>query len=38
MAKSNMKTLYSLEGIGKIQYEGKQSKIHLLFNTIIQAK
>lgn len=31
MAKSNMKTLYSLEGIGKIQYEGKQSKNPLAF-------
>ncbi|MEK4375908.1 MULTISPECIES: xylose isomerase [unclassified Bacillus (in: firmicutes)] len=31
MTKSNMKTLYSLEGIGKIQYEGKQSKNPLAF-------
>ncbi|KMK70756.1 xylose isomerase [Bacillus safensis] len=31
MAKSNMKTLYSLEGISKIQYEGKQSKNPLAF-------
>ncbi|TKI23860.1 xylose isomerase [Bacillus pumilus] len=31
MANSNMKTLYSLEGIGKIQYEGKQSKNPLAF-------
>lgn len=38
MANSNMKTLHSLEGIGKIQFEGKQSKIHSLLNTIIQVK
>lgn len=31
MTKSNMKTLHSLEGIGKIQYEGKQSKNPLAF-------
>ncbi|MBR0590595.1 xylose isomerase [Bacillus sp. FSL W8-0920] len=31
MANSNMKTLHSLEGIGKIQYEGKQSKNPLAF-------
>ncbi|WP_144486277.1 xylose isomerase [Bacillus pumilus] len=31
MANSNMKTLHSLEGIGKIQFEGKQSKNPLAF-------
>ncbi|MCP1529890.1 xylose isomerase [Bacillus pumilus] len=31
MANSNMKTLHSLDGIGKIQFEGKQSKNPLAF-------
>ncbi|MFX0109958.1 xylose isomerase [Bacillus pumilus] len=31
MANSNMKMLHSLEGIGKIQFEGKQSKNPLAF-------
>lgn len=33
MANSNMKTLHSLEGIGKIQFEGKQSKNPLAFKS-----